>query len=176
MAKEEKSRILKLISNIAFTIFMLIMIILIFLVGQTKLTGSEPSLFGNKLYIVDSGSMEPTIKMHSLIIVKERAAEEIKVGDIITYYGGDSVTRVTHRVVDEVDNGEGFITRGDANNVDDPNPVKKESIIGEVNLSVPYLGYILRFLSSTPGIVFLVAMGIMSMIIPMLFKKEESTA
>lgn len=176
MARKSQNKTLKIISNISFTIFMFIMIVLILLVGQTKITGMEPSLFGNRLYIVDSGSMEPTIKINSLIVVKEKPADEIGIGDIITYYAGDSSTRVTHRVVDEANNSEAFITRGDANNTNDIYPVDKGRIIGAVNLSIPYLGYALRFLSSTPGIVFIIGIGIMSIIVPMIFKKKESVA
>lgn len=173
MIIKSKNKTRKIISNLAFTIFMTIMIFLIFITVQSRMAGTEPSLFGNRLYIVDSGSMMPTINVNSLIIVKEKLAEEIEVGDIITYYGRERVNRITHRVVDKVDNGEAFITRGDANNTDDPNPLGRERLIGKVIYSLPYIGYVFRFLSSTPGIVFIISLSMLWVIAPSLFKEKE---
>lgn len=174
MVTYTKSRTLKIISNIGFTIFMLIMILLIIIVAQSRFTGMEPSLFGNRLYIVDSGSMMPALDINSLLIVREKPASDIEIGDIITYSANNNTMRVTHRVVDIQDNGEAFITRGDANNVDDPNPISKDRVIGEVVYSIPYIGYGLRFLSSTAGIVFIIVMGALSIIIPMIYRKMRA--
>ena len=64
--------------------------------------------------------MEPTIRAHSLIIAVPVRAEEVRVGDIVTYTRTASDKRfdrihipltVVHRVV-EVD-GESFIFKGD---------------------------------------------------------------
>ena len=49
-----------------------------------------------------------------------------------------------------------FITRGDANNVNDPNPVAAENIIGRVTGSVPYLGYIFGFAQTRQGLILLI--------------------
>ncbi len=172
----EKSKMLKSLSNILFVIFMIVMIFLIFITAQSKFTGMEPSLFGNRLYVVDSGSMEPTIPTNSLIIVSEKMPDDIKNGDILTYYGSESKTRVTHRVIEIAPNNEYFITQGDANNSEDAMPVERENIIGVVSIAIPYLGYIFRFLSSAPGIVFIISMGIIGFIAPLLFRREPKEA
>ena len=85
----------------------------------------EPSILGHRLYIVESGSMEPAIKMGSMIGVKEIEASEIEVGYIASFYTKNKESKVTHRVVDIKASGEEIITRGDANNIDDPNPLKQ---------------------------------------------------
>ncbi|OLS02181.1 signal peptidase I [Tissierella creatinophila] len=168
-----KNRKFKIVSNIIYTIFMLTMIFLIFTVARERVTGKEPSLLGYKFYTVESGSMIPELKINSLIIVRKVPSKEIQIGDILTYYVEGSSTRVTHRVVDIGDGSEYFITKGDANNVEDPLPVDKQRVIGKVNYSIPYLGYILKFLSSIQGIVFIVGMGILWMIFPIIFKKTK---
>lgn len=176
MTEKKENRALKLISNILFAIFMLVMVFLIFITAQSRFTGMEPSLFGNRLYVVDSGSMEPTMPVNSLIIVNEKTPEGIKMGDVLTYYGADTKTRVTHRVVEIGPNNNYFITQGDANNVEDAMPVEREQVIGNVVLTIPYIGYVFRFLSSTPGIVFLIGIGIIAFIGPLLLKKEPKEA
>jgi len=144
MTEKKKNKPLIILSNILFAIFMLVMVFLIFITAQSRLTGMEPSLFGNRLYVVDSGSMEPALRINSLIIVNERTPDQIEMGDILTYYGADSRTRVTHRVVEIGPNNEYFITQGDANNTEDAMPVERENVIGTVALSIPYVGYAFR--------------------------------
>ncbi|MDY0235906.1 MAG: signal peptidase I [Gudongella sp.] len=176
MTEKKENKPLKIISNILFAIFMLVMVFLIFITAQSRLTGMEPSLFGNRLYVVDSGSMEPTMPVNSLIIVNERTPDQINLGDILTYYGADSKTRVTHRVIEIGPNNDYFITQGDANNVEDAMPVERENVIGIVAVTIPLVGYAFRFLSSTPGIVFLLSIGIIAFIAPLLLKREPKEA
>jgi signal peptidase I len=162
-----------IISNIVFTIFMITMVFLIFITAQSRLTGKEPTLLGYRLYVVDSGSMTPTLPINSIIIVKEQEPQEIKKGDIITYYGYDNTTRVTHRVAEVQKDGAFFITKGDANKTADPNPLKGEKLIGKVVLNIPYIGSILRFLSTPLGIALLLTGSILWLAIPKFLKKEE---
>jgi signal peptidase len=152
---------------------MLLMVILIFITAQSKLTGKEPTILGYRLYVVESGSMTPTLPISSMIIVKEKQAQEINKGDIITYYGNDNNTRVTHRVVEVQNNGTAFITQGDANKTSDPNPLEGKKLIGKVVFMVPYIGSILRFLSTPLGIILLLTGSILWMVIPKFLKKEE---
>lgn len=169
--KKEKSGVLKVISNVAFTLFMILMIFLIFITAQSRFTGQEPSLFGYRMYIVDSGSMIPTLPINSIIIVNESIGSEIEQGDIVTYYAGSSNTRVTHRVVEVLENDEGFITRGDANNTEDPNILDKDRIIGKLAFSIPFVGVVFRALSTELGIAILVGVLLLIVLIPIIFKK-----
>lgn len=176
MTGVSKNKTLNLLSNIIFTAFMIVMVFLIIITAQSKLTGMEPSLFGNRLYIVDSGSMEPAIKVNSLIIVNEKTPDELQAGDVLTYYGGDESLRVTHRIKEIGPENEYFITQGDANNVEDARAVERNDVIGTVILTIPYVGYAFRFLSSIPGIAFLLGIGLIAFIAPILVKKELKQA
>lgn len=95
-----------------------------------------------KIMTVLSGSMEPTIKTGSIVVIKP--AKEYKIGDIITF-GPYSKKKppITHRIYDiEVVEGKVFyITKGDANNAPDSRKVPKDEVLGKVLLDVPYLGY-----------------------------------
>lgn len=172
----KNNKYLRILSNILFVLFMLVMAFLIFITAQSRFTGMEPSLFGNRLYVVDSGSMEPALKVNSLIVVSEKTPDQIEMGDILTYYGADARTRVTHRVVEIGPNSQYFITQGDANNAEDAMPVGREKVIGTVALSIPYVGFAFRFLSSTQGILFIISVGIISYIVPLLIKRRPKEA
>ena len=75
-----------------------------------------------------SGSMEPVLRTGGIVFTdtKERRPE---IGE----------TRVTHRVIRK--EHKGYVTKGDANNREDPTVVTADQIIGKVIFSFPCLGY-----------------------------------
>lgn len=156
MEKRKNNKWIKILQNIGFTIFMVVMIFLIITTAQSRFTGREPGLFNHRIYVVDSGSMSPTIKVDSMIIVKELEPREINKMDIITYYGHDKNSRVTHRAVEVIDNGKVFTTKGDANEVEDPMPVEGDNLIGKVVFTIPYIGKVFRFLNTEVGMTTLI--------------------
>lgn len=105
-----------------------------------------PAATGSTPMTVLTGSMEPTYPPGTLIVVKPIEAEDIRIGDPITYQiesGEEAV--VTHRVVAiaQSTNGEvSFTTKGDANGTADAVPVKPVQLKGKVWYSVPWIGYI----------------------------------
>lgn len=111
-----------------------------------------PKAMGYEAYTVVSGSMEPEIPTGSLVLIKGTEAREVQAGDVIAFYGGpDSNAIITHRVVENsVVMGE-FITKGDANEKEDMNPVAYSEFIGKVELSIPMLGVAAQILTSQEG-------------------------
>ena len=102
-------------------------------------------VFGIKIYIVLSGSMEPVFQTGSVVYVKTVDPDELQVDDIITYKL-DNVT-VTHRIIELVkdeNNSDviGFRTKGDANQAADNGMVLKENVIGEAVSAIPKLGFL----------------------------------
>jgi signal peptidase len=98
-------------------------------------------LFGVRPTLVSGVSMDPALIAGDIVITREVSAEEIVVGDIIRFRHHD--TYILHRVVD-VENESGriyFITKGDANNVEDP-PVLESQLEGKVILTVPKVGWL----------------------------------
>lgn len=94
-----------------------------------------------KLFIVASGSMEPTLKVNELILVKSQ--KEYRIGDIITFYDETLDATTTHRIVDIDTNGE-ITTKGDYNNTEDNNKITNEKIIGKVIFSSMILGIFVK--------------------------------
>lgn len=170
--KEKKDmKWLKVLGNILFILFMIVIISLIAITAQSKFTGSEPRILGHRLYLVDSGSMSPTINVDSMIIIKESKPSQIEVGDVITYYGYDNQSRVTHRVVAIENNGEFFTTRGDANNAADPMPLEGSKLIGKMVFKIPMIGKLFRFLNTQIGIGILITLSILWIILPSISKR-----
>ena len=71
--------------EILFLVLMLTLCGLIIAAGR----GTVPYLFGYRILQEDSGSMQPTIPNDTCILVKKPVAEDIRVGDIITFVSDD---------------------------------------------------------------------------------------
>lgn len=141
-------KIFKIIINICLLALIAIGILVVFSFIPIK---------GNyKLYTVQSGSMEPTIKTGSLIFVKPM--ENYEIGDIVTKKTLDPKVTVTHRIQEKTEqNGTiVFKTKGDANSAEDAEFVDQQSIIGKTFFSVPYLGYPVAFAKTAQGIVLII--------------------
>jgi len=92
--------------------------------------------------------MEPAIQVGSIVVIKPQSS--YGVGDVITF-GADNRQNipVTHRIIDTT--GARFVTKGDANDNTDPGLVNPRDIIGQVQFTVPYIGYLLSFMKTTTG-------------------------
>ena len=151
-------RLTALLANTAFILTLVLMAVLVFSLLQSRFTGGPPTIAGHRLYVVLSGSMSPAFEAGGLVVVRPAEAEEIAVGDIITYWEpGEGAKLTTHRVVEvEDENGLQFITKGDANEVVDQEPVPAENLVGKVVFAIPYAGYVADFAQSPQGLVTLV--------------------
>jgi signal peptidase len=104
-----------------------------------------PRYLGVRPQVVLSGSMEPTLRTGGVAFVEPRRADEIAVGDILTFKRpGKPDVLVTHRVTGILDEQGGLIfkTKGDANDVEDDWSVPAANVVGTVRWDVPYLGYV----------------------------------
>ena len=164
---------MRLSRDILFAAYIILMTGLICITAQSRFTGREPALLGYRMYFVDSGSMSPAIRQDSMIIVKELEPQDVKEKDIVTYYGRNESTRITHRIVKVIDNGKSFITRGDANNTDDPMPLDGDRLIGKVVFIIPLIGRLFRFLSTVKGMVTVVMLGVVWLAVPKLLAYKE---
>lgn len=126
-------------------------LLLLFIISGSLFTIISP-FFGWRGEVVISGSMEPAIQTGSVVIVHPIVPDTIQKGDIIMYYSPDRTGLITHRVVDvKSEPTLRFITRGDANNNSDINPVVPGQIVGIVAFTIPYLGLLTQFIKTPLG-------------------------
>lgn len=104
----------------------------------------RPRIFGLEMFVVTSGSMEPSIDLGDVIMVNIGKVYPVA-GDVITFRPGEPVLFVTHRVV-EVRQAAGspaeYVTKGDANPSNDLVPVRSDQVVGAVTAVVPSLGWV----------------------------------
>ena len=154
---------MKRLINIISSIILLILILIIIVIFAPKLFSM----------VVVSGSMEPSYMKGSLLYVKESAGG-IQTGDVITFYRNGEL--VTHRVVEINTDEKTYITKGDANQVNDVQPVAWSDVVGVPVFDIPVLGYPASFLGTAQGkLVFIVLLIIFTGITVLTDKKMEKT-
>ena len=133
--------------------------------NATTLLGSKiPMPVGVGAAVVLSGSMEPTLSIDDLIIIRETCDYELN--DVVVFET-DSIV-VVHRIVGY--DGELIITKGDANNVCDE-PISEKRIIGEVVFVVPGVGNIVSAIKSPIGMVSILTVSFL--LLEMSYRKEK---
>lgn len=127
--------ITKVIINILCVLLFIILALVVY--AKVVVTVSDDihaNYFGYRILEVASGSMQPTLDLNDILLVKVNE-QDLKTDDIIAYKSEDSI--ITHRIV-MIDN-DNLVVKGDANNTVD-SPIKKDQVIGKVIKIFPHLG------------------------------------
>ncbi|MDR1017090.1 MAG: signal peptidase I [Lachnospiraceae bacterium] len=142
----------KIIHVIERIIWFILILCVIFAVifAVRRATSKEPlaTTFGFAPAIIMSGSMEPALHVDDMVII--RKSKTYKPGEIATYVNENN-SLITHRIKKITD--EGFIFKGDANNVED-GIVNRKNVVGRVVFRVPMAGKIF----SLNGVIILFAL------------------
>ena len=127
-------------------------------ISVTTFNRNDRSLFGYKMYIVNSDSMAATdFKAGALILVKEIDPSTLKEGDIITFMSqdpdsfGETVTHKIRRLTTDAEGNPAFITYGTTTGTDDETVVTFPYVLGQYQKQIPGLGIFFNFLKTTPG-------------------------
>lgn len=139
---------IKKIWNVVSSVLVALVVLLALLLVGARLVGLQ-------VFVVLSGSMEPTYHTGSLIYVKKVDPYTIQEGQPITFMMSET-TVATHRVVGIVPDEEDptvirFRTKGDANDTEDGGLVHYKNVIGRPVFSIPYLGYVADYIQHPPG-------------------------
>lgn len=154
--------LIKILQGVLTALLCAIVLLNVWMLVQQKALGKEaPEIFGYSQYIVTSGSMEPGFSPGDMILVKRQDSYEL--GDIVTFRDSGGAM-VTHRIMGSV-SGQ-FITKGDANNVEDGELLAPERIVGKLQLVLPGAGEVVLFLRSPLGLLILLAVGILLIKLP----------
>ena len=156
--------ILHIISKIlSWALFVILLLIAVFLLYYyianknyiKKGSGYEPKF---SIYTIATGSMVPNINVLDAVInMRVDNPADLKVGDVITFRSSSVLTNnltITHRIKAITKDEEGnvcYITKGDANDIEDDSCAKFNNIIGKVIIRIPGLGHIQKFLASGIG-------------------------
>ena len=148
----------KKIMNVLSVVVLVVMVLFVFLLILTRSMGNTPSLFGYYVFRVSSDSMEPTMDVGDVILVKSADADDIRKDDVVTYLSRSGVMygqNVTHRVVTEPYRENGtlyFQTQGDAVGAPLDEPITYEQIRGKYVRKLVLIGKFYSLISTPAGV------------------------
>ena len=161
--KNWKSTIKRVVNTVEWIVLVAAIIILVYIFSCT-FRGKAASFFGTSILHVVTGSMEPTIPVDDFIVVKKTDVNSLKEEDIIAFYSDNPDTKglmVIHRIM-QVNSDGTFVTKGDANTLEDAVSVKPDKVIGKYAGKAWFLNWLVSFVSLRKLLLMLV-------IIPMFF-------
>lgn len=176
----------KTANRIVFTIGMVLCVIFaVMLVGNLTIIIKgiihpelPPSVLGVTPMVVQSGSMSGSAKDHievgDLIFTVKPDVDKLKAGDIISYMDGQIA--VTHRIVTVETGADGkrsFLTKGDANNTEDP-LVSEDVVFGLYKGRIPKLGDFAMFLQKPLGMAVFIGIPVCAFIIYDIISRQKS--
>ncbi len=156
--KESKvKRVLSIIVNVLLVIAIALAAICTYVSYVNTSGNGVPSIFGIRMFSVQTDSMYPTLKPGDMIFdTAVDDAGELRKGDIITYWTVIDGERVlnTHRINNIYDGGGYLIfeTMGDKTSTVDPLTVHESEIVGQYSgVCISGLGKVFDYLQSPSG-------------------------
>ena len=147
-------KILKIVFKILYQILIILCVLLIAIIVFQKVTESNRSVGGYRIFRVITGSMIPEYDVGEVVIAKETNPADIEVGDDIVYQGqfGDYNGKIIMHQVTQIDvdenNNRTFHAKGLQNNsVEDPQ-IKSNQIYGVVKLKSKTLSLLYKLATS----------------------------
>lgn len=92
-------KIKKILNWVSYVLMGIVLLFIVYVV-ITSATKKEVSIFGRKMFVIKTDSMEPTIEVGTVIMIKEDDYTNLDKGTIITFdFGSVSGIPNTHRIV-----------------------------------------------------------------------------
>ncbi len=141
-------RVVNVISGLVIAVAVVVLLSVVFTPA-----GEVPSIAGYSFLRTLTGSMEPAIPVHSLVVVQEVDASQLAVGDVITFRSTNEALEGslnTHRIVAIEGTGDDLRirTKGDANSVEDTEKVSPQNVVGRVVFVCAWVGVVASLLSN----------------------------
>lgn len=166
--------------NLCAVVLIAVSIFVLMTVVMTP-AGQVPQVMGFSILQVLTGSMEPAIPEGSMLLIRQADPYTLEKGDIISFYSPDPSldgALNTHRIVgvETSDEGLRFITKGDANFLEDQQPVNAGDVVGKVIYSSPALGKLVRLVSNPLVFGLAILLPLLAMLIGNLVKALRTAA
>ena len=100
-----------------------------------------------RLYLIDTGSMTPTIPVGSAVVVEKGS---VHVGQVITFHRLGDGALVTHRFIAVRPDGT-LVTKGDGNTSPDLGTIPLSNVVGHVVAAPQHVGTTIQFMFHSPS-------------------------
>lgn len=122
-------------------------LIILFIINLILLFEENTHICGIYCFNIISESMEPTLNVNDVVIVKKTNIANLQKGDIITFNQDGRI--ISHRIKKIIkDDNYLIVTQGDNNEVEDKDVVKEEQIYGKVIFKIGKIGKIISYIQN----------------------------
>ena len=158
-----------------FKYIILNILIILFIINLILSFEENTHIFGIYMFNIVSESMEPTLKINDVVVVKKCEATQLQKGDIITFQQ-DGRT-ISHRILDitKDKNIIKFRTKGDNNEIPDSDLIPESQVYGKVLFSIKKIGKIISYIQNIRGLINIVFFVIIVYILVSLRDKQKNT-
>ena len=168
--KDKRMKVVNTIINVVLIIAIIFAALCTYISFVSSSGSGAPNIFGFQFLSIQTDSMYPTFAPGDLIIDRDiytnnEAKNELKKGDIITYWTNINGERVlnTHRIENVYDGGEHrfFETKGDKNTIADTLNVHETEVVGiYTGVKLPNVGKALDYLQTSTGFLLVVVIPV----------------
>ena len=158
-----------------FKYIILSVLIILFVINLILSYEEKTHILGIYMFNIVSDSMEPTLYKNDLVFVQKCNILELNEGDIITFKQDERV--ISHRIND-ITKEKGIIkfeTKGDNNEIADPDKVEAAQVYGKVSFSIKKIGNIVSYIQDVSGFINIGIFAIIVYILVSLRDKQKNT-
>ena len=136
-----------------FKYIMLNILIVLFVINSILSFEENTHILGIYMFNIVSGSMEPTLEVNDVVVVQKCDMLELQKGDIITFNQEGRI--ISHRILN-VTKEKGIVkfeTKGDNNEIPDPDLVEQEQVYGKVLFKIKKIGTFIDYIQNARGFI-----------------------
>lgn len=177
--RPKTNKIIKIVFKILYQILIIMCLILTAVIILQRLSDSNRSIAGYRIFRVITGSMEPEYEVGEVVISKEVDPKSIKIGDDIVYlgaYGEYNGKIIMHNVIaiDKDENGNlNFHAKGlHSSSVEDPQ-IKENQIYGVVKYTSPVLTLLYKLATNIYSVFVIISILVLNVFIAFRNPKKE---
>ena len=158
-----------------FKYIILNILIILFIINLILSFEENTHIFGIYMFNIVSESMEPTLKINDVVVVKKCKATQLQKGDIITFQQDGRI--ISHRILDITKDKKiiKFRTKGDNNEIPDSDLIPESQVYGKVLFSIKKIGKIISYIQNIRGLINIVFFVIIVYILVSLRDKQKNT-
>ena len=158
-----------------FKYIILNILIILFIINLILSFEENAHILGIYMFNIVSESMEPTLEINDVVVVKMCEATQLQKGDIITFQQDGRI--ISHRILDITKDKKiiKFRTKGDNNEIPDSDLVPESQVYGKVVFSIKKIGNIISYIQNIRGLINIVFFVIIVYILVSLRDKQKNT-
>lgn len=158
-----------------FKYIILSVLIILFIINLILSFEENTHILGIYMFNIVSESMEPTLEIDDVVIVQKCDTSQLQKGDIITFEQDGRI--ISHRILD-VTKEKGtikFETKGDNNEIPDPEKVEAGQVYGKVLFKVKRIGKVISYIQNVRGLINIAIFAVIVYILVSLRDRQKNT-